>query len=208
MKINEITSGIYKIQNLVNNKIYIGSAVNLSRRKNSHSHYLRKNKHPNIHLQRSYNKYNEEDFMFSVIEKCSLEVLIDKEQFYIDTLKPDYNICKIAGSSIGRKPTKETINKMKESHSKRDCSHSNETKIKMSQSHKGKTLSKQHKEKLSKSLCKPIIQMDKNSNTIRTFKSTKEAFRETNISNITSVLKGIRKSAGGFMWRYKNVIAC
>ena len=50
-------SGIYQIKNLVNEKIYVGSAINLYQRKCEHFSDLRKNIHDNPHLQSSYNKY-------------------------------------------------------------------------------------------------------------------------------------------------------
>ena len=64
MKIGK--SGIYRIRNLTNNKFYIGSAVNLNKRKNQHFHYLRNNKHHNKPLQNSYNKYGESSFIFNM----------------------------------------------------------------------------------------------------------------------------------------------
>ena len=55
-------SGIYKITNLENNKFYIGSAKDLYDRLASHKKDLRANKHCNIYLQRSYNKYGADSF--------------------------------------------------------------------------------------------------------------------------------------------------
>lgn len=55
-------TGIYKITNSINNKIYIGSAINIYRRFVTHNHLLRNNKHFNSHLQSSWNKYKSENF--------------------------------------------------------------------------------------------------------------------------------------------------
>jgi excinuclease UvrABC nuclease subunit len=44
-------SGIYCIKNIINDKMYIGSAVNLKTRRYEHFHFLTKNKHHNRHLQ-------------------------------------------------------------------------------------------------------------------------------------------------------------
>lgn len=49
-------SGIYKITNLVNNKVYIGQSVNIRKRWNQHVLELNKNIHPNIYLQSAWNK--------------------------------------------------------------------------------------------------------------------------------------------------------
>lgn len=61
--------GIYKIINIVSNSFYIGSAVNLQRRKARHFSELRKGKHNNRHLQRAWDKYGEQAFVFVVLEE-------------------------------------------------------------------------------------------------------------------------------------------
>jgi group I intron endonuclease len=65
--------GIYKIINVINNKFYVGSAVNLKRRKTRHFSELRKNKHNNRHLQAAWNKYGEQAFVFVVVEDVALD---------------------------------------------------------------------------------------------------------------------------------------
>jgi group I intron endonuclease len=60
--------GIYKIINVVNNKFYVGSAVDLKRRKSRHFSELRNGKHNNRHLQAAWLKYGEEAFVFAVVE--------------------------------------------------------------------------------------------------------------------------------------------
>jgi group I intron endonuclease len=60
--------GIYKIINVVNNKFYVGSAVDLKRRKSRHFSELRNGKHNNRHLQAAWLKYGEEAFVFVVAE--------------------------------------------------------------------------------------------------------------------------------------------
>jgi group I intron endonuclease len=99
---------IYSIFNTQTNQYYIGSALNYSSRKNGHLSQLRNNKHGNIKLQRSFNKYGEQSFVFNVAEEVfDVEILINREQFYIDSLQPFFNIAKIAGSSLGIKRTDE-----------------------------------------------------------------------------------------------------
>ena len=204
MKIGE--SGIYRIRNLINNKFYIGSAVNLNKRKNQHFHYLRNNTHHNKPLQNSFNKYGEKNFIFEVMCYCYNEDLITNEQFYIDKYKPQYNICKIAGSSLGRKTTEETIIKMKISHSKRNCKHSEETKFKMSLIAKKLDI-KPTKEARDKSILvnmKSILQYSKKGELLKEYSTVLEAVRLFNNSNISSVLTGKRKTASGYIWKYKN----
>ena len=61
--------GIYKIINVMNNKFYVGSAVDLKRRKTRHFSELRNNKHSNGRLQNSWNKHGEQAFVFVVVEE-------------------------------------------------------------------------------------------------------------------------------------------
>ena len=124
-------TGIYLIYNTVNNKSYIGSAVNIYKRifgKSSISHLktLSENKHHNQHLQNAYNKYGADAFTFDVLEVCDKEKLIEREQFFLDTLLlakdkeqfaiKAYNICPIAGSCLGRPMSIITKEKISKSH--------------------------------------------------------------------------------------------
>lgn len=63
--------GIYKIINVINNKFYVGSAVNFAKRKTKHWSLLRNNKHPNKHLQAAWIKYGEQAFVFVVVKEVS-----------------------------------------------------------------------------------------------------------------------------------------
>ena len=80
---------------------------------------LRHGKHPNIFLQRAFNKYGENNFKIECLEKCSIEFLADKEQFYINKYnsfdeKNGFNLFKIPYSGKGRIISIETKNKMKD----------------------------------------------------------------------------------------------
>lgn len=96
-------SGIYMIQNSINGNCYIGSAKILKDRFNLHRKGLINNTHHNIILLRAVEKYGISSFVFKVLELVEIGKLIEREQFYIDTLNPTYNICRIAGSSLGIK---------------------------------------------------------------------------------------------------------
>jgi len=91
-------SGIYMIINLSNNKSYVGSSKNLNRRKRDHFNELKSNTHENAYLQNSYNKYGKEMFVFITLEKCSEDILINRELYWIDikqstNRKFGYNLC-------------------------------------------------------------------------------------------------------------------
>ena len=85
-------SVIYCIINLKNNKRYIGSSKNIRQRLWYHRAELRHNNHENPHLQASWNKYGEDNFDYYIIEFCDEKTLLEREQNYIDTMKPEYNI--------------------------------------------------------------------------------------------------------------------
>lgn len=106
---------IYKIVNKENKKFYIGSTTEYHRRSKEHLYYLRNNMHYNIYLQEDYNKYGEDAFEFQIIEIVgNKEELLGKEQYYLDTLKPNYNILIIADRPTGVKRRPETIEKVRQ----------------------------------------------------------------------------------------------
>jgi group I intron endonuclease len=85
-------TGIYEIKNLISGESYIGSSVNLDKRKKQHLYSLRKNRHPNKYLQRDFDLYGEESFIFEVLEYCELKDLIRREKYCINFFHPKYNI--------------------------------------------------------------------------------------------------------------------
>ena len=76
-------TGIYKIENKINGKVYIGKSKNIKKRWTGHICELNKNYHHNIHLQSAWNKYGEDNFIFEVLEECTEDVLSEKEIYYI-----------------------------------------------------------------------------------------------------------------------------
>ena len=210
-------SGIYKITNLINKKYYIGSSLDIKRRWKEHRCNLIKNKHNNIHLQKSWNKYGENSFLFEIIELVNdLKDLTIREQYYLDKAnvlnsKILYNICTIAYSTFGVRHTEETKNKMSTSHKgithNRDAilkmvqiknKHSNITKSKLSEINKGKIAKNKQ----------PIYQIGLDDNIIKQWDSITDAAKTLNLSKslICSVCQGKRKRTGGFKWQYVNQI--
>jgi group I intron endonuclease len=132
-------SGVYKITNIKNGKFYIGSTKDFETRWKDHTSSLNKNRRkPNIRFQNAWNKHKEESFIFEIVEFVEIERLIEREQYYLDTLTPwkvdiGYNTRKIADRNTGMEVTRET----------REL---------MSRIRKGKKFSEQHKKNLSESL--------------------------------------------------------
>ena len=104
-------SGIYQIRNLLNGKRYVGSAVCFRVRWNGHRMRLRRGDHHSRHLQASWNKYGEDSFSFEVIETCAPELLIEREQHHLDA-GANYNVCLVAGSTLGRRHSEQTRRKI------------------------------------------------------------------------------------------------
>jgi group I intron endonuclease len=109
---NKDKAGVYRWTNLKNGKTYIGSSINIFSRLITYYNinYLLKN---NMTIYRSILKYGYSNFSFEILEYCDPEKAIEREQHFLDMLKPQYNILKKAGSSLGFKHSFEDIEKMK-----------------------------------------------------------------------------------------------
>lgn len=174
-------SGVYLIKNETSGKVYVGSAVNLSKRWSEHLCGLRKGTHCNEHLKRAWNRYGEDAFSFEVLLICDKDNLLFFEQRVLNIFAKHhgwgmlYNISPTAGSSIGVKFTDETKAKIGASSKGRNIGrrhtdeelkkmsvinigrnvgrrHSDEARHKMSQSRRGKKFSEEHKANLSAAL--------------------------------------------------------
>lgn len=128
-------SCIYKISSVSKtDHFYIGSAINFKNRRRQHFNELKRNNHWNKKLQRHCNKYGINDLVMTVLELVSeKENLINREQHYIDSLNPYFNICKTAGNTLGVKRTPEE-------------------RQKISEKRKGTKLTDEHKNKISEGL--------------------------------------------------------
>ena len=101
--------GIYCIKNKITGDIYVGSAASMKKRKYRHFSSLRKNIHHSAYLQRAFNRYGETSFLFFPLKfVADASMLIQSEQYFIDRLNPSYNMCKIAGSTLGTKQSVES----------------------------------------------------------------------------------------------------
>lgn len=187
MKLNIELPSIYLIRNKINNKVYIGSTINLRRRISDH---LLNGDASNIHLQNSIKYYGIENFTFEVLEFLSsdnldllLKMLTEKEQYYIDLYfkaasnyenfkNIAYNITIIAGTrfAIGYQVSKET-------------------REKMSLAKKGKPLSEEHKTKIIQNL---KIYRQNNPHPLKDKVSLNKGKRNKGVSVTSYTLKGIK----------------
>jgi group I intron endonuclease len=107
-------SGVYQIRNLENGKRYIGSSIRLRTRFAEHLTRLNQQTHPCRYLRSSWRKYSAETFAFEVLLYCEPKDAVWFEQQAIDALNPEYNTCRVAGSTLGTKRTEEDKAKMRQ----------------------------------------------------------------------------------------------
>ena len=147
-----MNSGIYKITNLKNGMVYIGQSINVCNRMCQHRSDLRGNRHNNDKLQKSWNKYGEDNFMFETIEICKKSQLNDREVYWINYYKSNTRYLGFnmdSGGNANKTVSEETKKKISENHA--DVSgennpfykkkHTDETidKIKNSEGYKNRT---------------------------------------------------------------------
>lgn len=104
---SEIVAGVYKIENIINGNLYVGSSKDVYGRWVQHKRELKKNSHHSRHLQRAWNQYGEENFIFNIIETVKTDnrdVLFDCEQkwydYYLDNGIRLYNTSVVAKAPI------------------------------------------------------------------------------------------------------------
>ena len=139
---NKNKSGIYRWNNLITDKSYVGSSISLGTRFSIY--YSLGSLKRNILRSKStiYNallKYGYSKFSLEILEYCKPNLLIKREQYYLDKLKPEYNILKIAGSKLGSKHSEATkvqmsINNSGKNHPFFGKNHSLESRIKIGES--------------------------------------------------------------------------
>ena len=193
--LNQLTSlGVYKIYHVAKADVfYIGSASanrdvkacqrGFYRRFLEHLHYLEHNKHSSKYLQNVVNKYGIEGLRFEIIEvvdSADRAHILEREQYYLDLLNPNYNSSKVA-----KCPT---------------VVYTEERKDAARQRRKGVSLVESAYQKIRKS----IKQYDKNGTLIKEYSSIQMASDETNINRatISKCASGTRKSAGGYLWKF------
>lgn len=142
-------TGIYKIVNKLDGKVYYGSAATaFSKRWRAHRNNLNKNTHSNLHIQRAWNKDGGKNFEFSIVLLCDKEHCLYYEQLFLDKYWDNcincYNICKMAGSTTGRKLSekqKQYLIKLNTGHKYNfGRKHSQETRKEMSRTRIGNTI--------------------------------------------------------------------
>lgn len=113
-------SGIYCIENIVNCKKYIGQSIDIEERWKKHVSELKHGRHYNDYLQNSWYKYGENNFKFYILEYCNIDILDDREIYWINfynTISRDngYNL-KSGGQNGGSRYSEQSRKKMSLAH--------------------------------------------------------------------------------------------
>lgn len=182
-------SGVYRIRNKQNGRVYIGSSINLPRREREHFQLLKRNSHTNHFLQNDFNKETNPDFVFEILKTCKSTDVLSEEQTILDQVfdnqKNCYNLSPKAVARYGK--------------------HTISTKQKISSALKGKPKTEQHVQKMisdKAKVSKSVYQISLSGTLIKRHRSISNASKNSGIAkaSITSVLNEKRYQAGGFLW--------
>jgi group I intron endonuclease len=221
-------SYIYKITNIINNKIYVGQSINPKRRWYHHRWCARnpeKSTENNTILYNAMRKHGEENFKFEIIEETELININDREIYWIKELNTlstnGYNMTaggqgsnemsieareKISKALKGRKCSKEHIEKVKQA--KIGLTLSDEHKQKIQATLQGRIFSEDHLEKIRIATSDTIIQYDTEDNELNRFIGYNEAVdwirKNTKFkgdkSTIRDSINGKYATAYGYKW--------
>lgn len=225
----DIICGIYCIENMITHKKYIGQSTDIKTRWRKHKVNLNKNIHHNEHLQKSWNYYGQENFNFTVLERCSEFELDDKEIYYIEnynTLDREYGYnMRQGGKDAPGKATEEIRQKIslgiKKSYDKelKEMRRKNafeqwanpEIKNKIMGENNGmygKTHTEEARQKISEAQkghvapfrnTTPVLCVELN----KVFSCACEAAKELGLHNsILEVCYGNRHTCGGYHWKF------
>jgi len=216
-----MNSGIYVIKNMKNNKIYIGSSVDLKKREREHFYVLTNNSHHNKHLQKAWNKYGKENFKFDILVYISnIEELRHQELLYIKLFNAldtniGYNISEettnpcLFGKNNGMYGKKSAFKQHSEEAKKKialkNSNPSNETR----ENHRQAALnqSPEAREKIRQAKFKPVIQLSLEGEFIKKWDSIKEAcdslgFQQSSISTCCANKNNVKQHKG-FIWLWE-----
>lgn len=105
--------GVYRWINKISGNTYVGSSINISVRMYTYFS-LRSLAKSNRPIDRALLKHGFSNFSLEILEYCNEDNVLKREQYFIDLLKPEYNIVQTAGSTLGYKHTPESLAKMRD----------------------------------------------------------------------------------------------
>ena len=190
------------IRNKINDKKYIGQAVDIDRRWRDHKSELDGNRHCNPHLQNSWNKYGADNFEFTIIHECDEELLDELEIMYIahfDTYNNGYNLTLGGDGCRGYRYTDEQ--RARSSEAKKGKPKSEECKAKLSESrkeyYKDPENRKKHSEAMKEALNRPEVRA-------KMSESLKEYYKDPEVKKKRSeAMKGKNTGPKSEEWKAK-----
>jgi group I intron endonuclease len=212
---------VYKITS-PNNRIYIGSSINVTQRWKS---YKKLDCKKQTKIYNSFIKYGVKNHIFEIIWEGPVEEMLKMETLLgrkLNVLSSEnLNLClpklddnytciseetreKMRKAQTGKKMSKESIEKTRLANIGKIISQ--ERRDRHSQLMKGRKLSKEHIENRTKSQVIAIVQIDLNNNFIREWESSISVQKELGFdrSHIIKCCKNKLKTYKNFKWKYKN----
>ena len=194
-------------------KVYIGQTTKEKTRRYVHSYETIKH---NVKFGKAISKYGLENFKYEVLFATKVTTNLEQLKrvldamevayiFFYDSYKSGYNSTKGGGGILGFEHSLCAKEKISKAHIGKVFS--KETREKMAKSATGRLLSKESKQKVSDYQSIAVLQFTKNNEFVKEWKSAREATQTLNIyqGGICKVCKGKLKTAGGFIWKYKNI---
>lgn len=186
---NKDKAGVYRWVHLVSGKSYVGSSVNLGvRLKRYYSYKYLTDIKQNMVINKALLKYGYSSFKLDILEYCNRDDAIYREQYYMDLLKPEYNVLKKAGSSLGFRHSPATIAKFIEA--RQNIVVSDETRAKLSENNLNR--SKEYKEENKARLLKlnlakghPVEVLNITTKEKTIYPTVRQAASALNVSHVT-----------------------
>lgn len=222
-------TGIYKIENKINNKKYIGQSVNIEKRWREHRNdaFNSNCKDYNMTIYKAFRKYGLNNFSFNIIEECESNELNDKEVYWVDYFNSYYEGYNetIGGNEshihLGRpvelydmegKYVKEYPN-VTEAAKDLNISRNTIYQILYKKRKSAKNYQYKYKDDTTTIITKynnkqggkkEVAQCNKDGEIIQIFESIANAAKTLKIdsSTISKCCKGKLKTCGGFYWKY------
>lgn len=166
-------SGIYSIANIDDKHQYIGSSCDVKNRWYNHRWGLKNKRHHSPYLQRAWEKYGPEKFVFSILEECTKDTLVSREQHYIDLYKPEYNTAPFAATPPPPDPERSR-----------------------------RVMKAQWKNGIFDKSMKPVERIDPNTGEVKEYKSMSEAERDGfEQSCVSACVLGKLSSYANYYWK-------
>jgi group I intron endonuclease len=207
--------GIYKIENLINGKVYIGKSIDIDNRIRNHKSesFNSKSNAYDTAIHRAIRKYGVDNFSFEIVEECGRVDLNQKEQYWIDCYDAFENGYNMTLGGEGRPMIDEVAiydlwdDGLSIAEISEKTGHTKHTIIlilKEYSEYNNKESYKRGRDNTVKKTGKQILQYDLFGNFINKYQSISEAAKKTSIKriNIVNCLCGKQLSAGDYQWIY------